>query len=136
MKRWVYYGIGGAISGVLITVFEYVHFRFTGTQGILFPILNAVDDFSDGLVHSLGRALGVLYGYVVVFPNRAIQLTLSFLGPCTSIGTVVRSWCPWFISYLRSLANHSLDPAATTRRFQPSAGRESSENSFPRRERL
>ena len=79
LTRIVKNGIGSIVCGIVVMVIDYF---VCGRKLASCPwgvMAENIGYWYDGLIHHIGRALGVRYGYVPYFPNRATQMFLLVL---------------------------------------------------------
>jgi hypothetical protein len=88
--RLVLSGVIGIVSGMAFAALDYAVCGRSGTGCPWKTLSDRIGFGFDVLLHRVGQSLGVRYGYVPYFPNRATQIFLATLA-------VGLPWLSWFL---------------------------------------
>jgi len=88
--RLLWPGTLGISFGLALTVLDYLACGLTQAGCPWRLLMDRISDAYDALVHVVGHALGVRYGYVPYYPYRATQVFLAILA-------LVLPWLSWFL---------------------------------------
>lgn len=83
VPMWLRYGMMGILGLIVASAVDYI---FCGKiRCRLGALTEYTAQASETVVHQIGKALGVRYGYIPYFPSRATQISLSILDIATPL---------------------------------------------------